>query len=177
MTGTARRIAVFIDAAEPSRAASLAEIVAAAGHRVVSETDLADVVLSDGGLAGPEGKPTVALGPLQEGAAGQLDAAAGPERIDAAIRAVAVGLRVHEPRRTQPAFVPAEDATHPLLTPRETDVLAALGEGLSNKAIARRLALSPHTVKFYLESLFRKLDATGRADAVAKGLRRQLIEL
>ena len=53
------------------------------------------------------------------------------------------------------------------LTPRERDVLVLIAEGASNKAIARRLGISVHTAKFHVGSLLDKLDATGRADAVA----------
>jgi two-component system, NarL family, nitrate/nitrite response regulator NarL len=65
----------------------------------------------------------------------------------------------------------------PLLTPREREILGLIGEGLSNKAMARRLGISVHTVKFHLEALFTKLDATSRAEAVTKGLRGGVIEL
>ncbi len=61
--------------------------------------------------------------------------------------------------------------------PREREILGLIGEGLSNKAMARRLGISVHTVKFHLEALFAKLDATSRAEAVAKGLRGGVIEL
>jgi DNA-binding CsgD family transcriptional regulator len=57
------------------------------------------------------------------------------------------------------------------LTPREFDVLALLAEGASNKAIARKLAISVHTVKFHISSLFDKLDAEGRTEAVAQAAR------
>jgi DNA-binding CsgD family transcriptional regulator len=57
------------------------------------------------------------------------------------------------------------------LTPRELDVLALLAEGASNKAIARRLAISVHTVKFHIASLLDKLDAEGRTEAVAQAAR------
>ena len=73
-------------------------------------------------------------------------------------------------------FAEAEPA-RPLLTPRELEILACLGEGMSNKAVARRLGISAHTVKFHLEAIFAKLGATSRAEAVAKGLRRGLILL
>ena len=65
----------------------------------------------------------------------------------------------------------------PLLTPRETEILTLVGQGMSNKAVARALGISVHTVKFHLEALFAKLEATSRAEAVAKGLRGGVIEL
>src|SRR5271157_3954439 len=57
------------------------------------------------------------------------------------------------------------------LTPREFDVLALIAEGASNKAIARRLGISIHTVKFHIASLLDKLDADGRTEAVAQAAR------
>jgi DNA-binding CsgD family transcriptional regulator len=56
-------------------------------------------------------------------------------------------------------------------------VLALIAEGASNKAIARRLAISVHTVKFHIASLLDKLDAQGRAEAVAQGARLGAIRL
>jgi DNA-binding NarL/FixJ family response regulator len=69
-----------------------------------------------------------------------------------------------------------ERPTFPLLTPREVDVLTAMADGLSNKEMARRLGISPHTVKFHAESLFRKLGVNTRAEAVAYGMKRRLLE-
>jgi DNA-binding NarL/FixJ family response regulator len=75
----------------------------------------------------------------------------------------------------QAGFAAAPDTeTRALLTPREIEVLGAIGEGLTNKAIARRLDISLHTVKFHVESLFRKLDARTRTEALAKAAERQL---
>lgn len=74
------------------------------------------------------------------------------------------------------AVAPAADAEIPL-TPRELEVLALLAEGSSNKVIARRLAISVHTVKFHVGSLLDKLDAVGRTDAVAHAARLGVIHL
>ncbi|WP_443749973.1 response regulator transcription factor [Asticcacaulis solisilvae] len=136
---------------------------------VVPHPDLADVV-----LAGPSGwpgeRPVVSLGGGDR-FAGHLAADASPEQIAAAVRAVAAGLIVRMPR-TDDGFAPLEEpVSGDLLTPRELDVLRAMGEGGSNKVIARQLGISLHTVKFHVEALFRKLDAHSRAEAVVKGLR------
>ena len=64
-----------------------------------------------------------------------------------------------------------------LLTPREFEVLTLLAEGMSNKAIARRLGISVHTAKFHVGALLDKLDAVGRTDAVAHAARRGVIQL
>jgi len=63
------------------------------------------------------------------------------------------------------------------LTAREIEVLSLLGEGASNKEIARRLAISVHTAKFHVASILDKLDATGRTDAVAHAARLGLLML
>jgi DNA-binding NarL/FixJ family response regulator len=76
---------------------------------------------------------------------------------------------------SQAGFAAAPDTeSRALLTPREIEVLGAIGEGLTNKAIARRLDISLHTVKFHVESLFRKLGARTRTEALAKAAERQL---
>ncbi len=64
-----------------------------------------------------------------------------------------------------------------VLTPRELEVLNLLAEGMSNKAIARRLGISVHTAKFHVGALIDKLDAVGRTDAVAHAARRGVIHL
>jgi len=69
------------------------------------------------------------------------------------------------------------DAPGTLLTPREAEVLRLLAEGLANKAIAQRLDISEHTVKFQVNAILRKLDAQSRTEAVIEATRRGLILL
>lgn len=139
---------VAIVAPDSARHDELATIVAHAGHAVVDESS-AEVVLLDGGTSA--------------------------EQIEAALHAAAGASSAHAVPESRPrAFEELADrAAGVLLTPRELDVLAAIGAGLSNKAIARHLGISLHTVKFHIESLFRKLGARTRAEAVAKGLERR----
>lgn len=63
------------------------------------------------------------------------------------------------------------------LTAREREVLELLSRGLPNKLIARRLQISEHTVKFHVSSIYAKLGATSRTDAVSRGVRRGLITI
>jgi two-component system, NarL family, response regulator YdfI len=63
------------------------------------------------------------------------------------------------------------------LTPREVEVLHMLAEGLGNKTIARRLGISEHTVKFHVGSIFAKLNASSRTEAVTLGVRQGLVML
>ena len=70
----------------------------------------------------------------------------------------------------------AEDEPPPIeLTARELQVLRLLAEGASNKSIARRLDITPHTAKFHVASIVAKLGARGRTDAVAKAMRLGLV--
>lgn len=75
---------------------------------------------------------------------------------------------------------PAGAADEPLvepLTPREIQIVELVADGLSNRGIAERLGVSDETVKFHLGSIFGKLGASNRTDAVRRALRRQLIPL
>jgi len=62
------------------------------------------------------------------------------------------------------------------LTPRETEILSAVAEGMPNKQIARQLWLSEQTVKYHLTNLYRKLGVTSRTEAVHQAFSRGLIE-
>ena len=75
---------------------------------------------------------------------------------------------------------PAHDADETIpdpLTPREIEALELLAEGLANKAIAERLRISDQTVKFHVASIYGKLGAANRTDAVRRAVRRGLITL
>ena len=165
---------VAIVAADPVRRLGLAALVTRAGHQVLESHGGADVVLADDVAVCSDGPPVVAA---DAGQAGLLPCDATAAQIDVAIRSVAAGLivRAADPRR--PGFRAIGDEEAPLLTPREIEVLAAIGDGLSNKAVALQLGISLHTVKFHVEALLRKLGASSRTEAVHKGLKQGLIDL
>lgn len=93
--------------------------------------------------------------------------------VEAAIMALAQGLLVSHQDFVQP---PPQPATTPL-SAREQEVLACLALGRSNREIAAQLAITEHTVKFHLASIFNKLEASSRSQAVAAGLRRGLVKI
>ncbi|HET7889787.1 MAG TPA: response regulator transcription factor [Bradyrhizobium sp.] len=173
----ASRLRVAVQANDPHRRNVLCKIIVEAGHVVVDLRDEADIVLADGSRP-PEGGRVIGLG-IGPGIAddrlsGALPRDADARQIDAAIRAVAAGLIVRAPPPRDNGFAAMrENDGQALLTPRELEVLAALAEGLTNKAIARRLDISLHTVKFHVESLFRKLGARTRTEAVVKAAERR----
>ena len=176
-----KTLRVVVQADDPGRRANLCQLLSSAGHEVVASADFADVALADGERPASHGVPIVTLGGAAADQAGLLPSDASPEQIDAALRAVAAGLGVRPIEDAGPGFdAMPERSLQNLLTPREIEVLSAIAYGLSNKAIARRLSISLHTVKFHIESLLRKLGAHSRAEAVAKGLalrRNQMLEL
>jgi len=91
------------------------------------------------------------------------------EGIQAGREAPRAGALVSEPD----AAAPGEAAS--VLTPRELDVLKLVAQGLSNPDIARRLALSEHTVHRHLANILRKLGLSSRAAAAAWGVRAGLV--
>jgi len=76
------------------------------------------------------------------------------------------------PESNEPVY--ADDLDAPL-TLREVEVLQLLATGLGNKAIARQLNISEHTVKFHISSIFSKLNASSRTEAVTLAMRQGLI--
>ncbi len=61
------------------------------------------------------------------------------------------------------------------ISAREQEVLARLGEGMSNKEIARALGVSPNTIKTHLAKLYEKLEVARRTQAISKAKDLRLI--
>jgi DNA-binding NarL/FixJ family response regulator len=111
---------------------------------------------------------------------------ASGQEISAALDAVSAGLvaftpetleaLVPGPSRLPVALAPPAGTGLPL-SPRELEILALVAEGLGNKIVASRLGISEHTVKTHIASIFTKLGAETRAEAVAIGARRGLLLL
>ncbi|HSR80078.1 MAG TPA: response regulator transcription factor [Hyphomicrobiaceae bacterium] len=123
---------------------------------------------------------------LEAGAAGVLPRHTSGRALGAAISAAAAGLTVVAAdfrdlivTATEVAIaLDAEGDAEPAgidLTPRERQVLELLARGASNKAIARRLEITPHTAKFHVAAIVAKLGAAGRTDAVARAMRLGLV--
>ena len=110
---------------------------------------------------------------------GILPPDAPSEELEAAVVAVARGLVVLPEPMTGRLLGTLEGAGEPPepLTARESEVLGLIGQGLSNRMIARELHISEHTVKFHISSLYAKLGVGNRAEAVSRGARHGLISL
>nr|WP_264204075.1 response regulator transcription factor [Streptomyces bambusae] len=112
---------------------------------------------------------------LREGAAGFLLKDEGPQELISAVRAAAAGDAVLSPGVTgavisrmltagPPPGTPADDRIA-RLTGREREVLAMLGEGLSNQDIAARLGIGTGTVKTHVGAILDKTGSTSRVQA------------
>jgi len=117
---------------------------------------------------------------LRLGASGYLLKSVACEELVRAIRAAATGAGYLQAEITKPVLqrfakrIAARAAVH--LSPRETEVLHFLADGLSNKQIARQLVLSEATIKGYVTQILEKLGAADRAHAVGLTLRSRLID-
>ncbi len=95
--------------------------------------------------------------------------AAAAEKLVVLDRALLEGMLPHN--------LPADLASVEPLTSREVEVLQLLAEGYANRAIARRLHVSEHTVKFHVAAIMAKLHAQSRTDAVVRAARLGLVVL
>lgn len=115
---------------------------------------------------------------------GLLPLDATEEEFLAAVTALNLGLVSADPKLlarllAQKSSRTAEDDARVIeeLTNREMEVLELLSEGLANKQIALELEISEHTIKFHVSSIYTKLGATNRIEAVTLGARLGLIIL
>jgi len=114
------------------------------------------------------------------GAAGYLSKRADRSAVCDAVAAIARGESVLEPglERGLLEEVRARGVAdeRPVLTPRETEILRLIADGLSTPAIGRELFVSTATVKTHVGHLYEKLGVSDRAAAVAEAMRRGLLE-
>jgi DNA-binding NarL/FixJ family response regulator len=145
------------------------------GRVADEEARIGAVVLSD------DDRTVAMLRALPLGGWAVLPSEASPSELQAATLAVAQGLVVLAPamatRLSQRTAEPITEIASEALTPRELEVLQLMSQGLPNKQIARALSISEHTVKFHISSIFAKLGAASRTDAVSRGARQGLITL
>jgi DNA-binding NarL/FixJ family response regulator len=118
------------------------------------------------------------FGAIRSGAKGYLLKGATPnQEIIRAIRVVYGGGSLLEPHIASKILTEmgSPRSTASQLSERETEILKLVAEGLPNKQIAGALGITERTVKFHLSSIFTKLDAENRAQAVAVAAQRGLL--
>jgi two-component system response regulator DegU len=121
---------------------------------------------------------------LESGADGYVLKDEAPEMLVKAVRAVAQGESwlspavatqvVHRATRQEPA--PPDPQPVPL-TPRETEVLCLLAQGLDNAAIAERLVVTKRTIQNHVSHIYRKLGVSSRTQAALYAIRRGLVDV
>jgi DNA-binding NarL/FixJ family response regulator len=103
---------------------------------------------------------------LDAGAVGYLLKDADPEDLISGIRAVSRGESPLHPRVARQLLSARTERPQTVdLTPRETEVLGLVRQGLANKQIARRLGISERTVKAHLTSVFQRIGVVDRTQA------------
>jgi two-component system nitrate/nitrite response regulator NarL len=184
-------IRVWIETSSTILRSGLAALLeSGAGLEPADSATNADVILRETTLnhAPSSGTPVVVLTDappsptlLRASVRAVLPRHAPPEQIVAALHAAATGLIAlpAESAAAMPASLngTSEHASQEVLTPRELETLEMMSEGLSNKQIAYRLGISDHTAKFHVNSIFAKLEAGTRTEAVMRGIRLGLVKL
>lgn len=109
---------------------------------------------------------------IRSGARGYLLKDAPREQIFQALRLIHGGGTLLPSQALQRLVTPREN-----LTPRETEVLQLMGQGLANREIAAKLGVTERTVKFHVSAILSKLGAANRTEAVGLGLKAGWIHL
>jgi DNA-binding NarL/FixJ family response regulator len=180
------------------------EVVALAGDGeeavALSERHAPDVVLMDlempgvdgveatRRIAGRAGAPSIVVltsfsdreritEALDSGAVGYLLKESDGAEVIAGVRAAARGASPIDPRVAMTLVRERRSgATAEGLTDREREVLALVGAGVPNKQIARRLGISPKTVKSHMTHIFRRIGVADRLEAAMWARRHGLVE-
>jgi two-component system, NarL family, response regulator YdfI len=168
--GQAAAHILLVDVVAPAAAASMVEVLRDSPGAVGSVALLDD----------PD--PRWVGSALEAGVNAIIPRDTNPEDLHLAIGAAEAGLVLLHPssvrnlaaRRLQP---PAFDHDVEQLTAREREVLRLISEGLGNKEIAARLAISEHTAKFHISSILGKLSVASRTEAVSQGIKKGLIPI
>jgi two-component system, NarL family, response regulator len=111
---------------------------------------------------------------VRAGAKGYLAKVANPQEIREAVRRVARGETFFP---SEIGLKLAKSIAAPRLSKREMEVFEILASGKGNREIGRTLEISEGTIKFHVKSILRKLDAVGRAEAIAVATRRGILQL
>jgi NarL family two-component system response regulator LiaR len=122
------------------------------------------------------------LAAIRAGALAYLPKTAGVDDVVASVRAAARGESRLDPRIAARLVREVRDAGPPpgplnVLSPRETQVLAQLARGRSNREIAKTLAITEETVKAHVSSILAKLQLSDRTQAAIFGLQQGLVPL
>ena len=111
---------------------------------------------------------------LQAGARGAMLKTADDARLVSAIRRIAAGEEYVSPDIRK---LLAEDPPIPELSTRQREILKSLTSGLTNKEIAQQLGIRRDSVEDHINTLFAKLGAANRTEAVAIALRKHLLKI
>ena len=111
---------------------------------------------------------------LDAGAAGALIKDTPHTKLVAAIRAIARGRRVISPEIQQNI---SDQPAPPELSPRQLEILRLVADGLTSKAISNKLEIGPDGVNAHLRTIFSKLGAASRSEAVAIALKKRLLKI
>ena len=113
---------------------------------------------------------------VRAGVAGYLLKDVGPAELADALRAVHAGGSPLHPAVAATVMQSVVEPVRDPLTPREHEVLRALARGLSNRLIARELALSEKTVKAHVSAILAKLGVADRTQAALHAVHHGLVE-
>ena len=111
---------------------------------------------------------------LEAGAKGAMMKTADDTKIIAAIRTIARGEQYISPDVQRQL---SENPPIPQLSQRQTEMLLAIGRGETNKQIAVRMGIRLDSVEAIAKTLYAKLGAANRAEAVAIALRKHLLKI